>query len=64
MDRVASLEEWQLAQSEIFAKERHLAHLEVLAARGEVPASDVLRLRTDLEVLKKLTDTLFSVAFG
>jgi hypothetical protein len=63
MDRRMAREEWQVAHETVLAKERHLAQLGVLAARGEVPAAQMQRLRTDLEVLRKLTDTLFTVAF-
>jgi hypothetical protein len=63
MERRMAREEWQTANEMVLAKERHMTQLEVLAARGEVPAADMQRLHTDLEVLRKLTDTLFTMAF-
>jgi predicted dithiol-disulfide oxidoreductase (DUF899 family) len=64
MDRLAAREEWQVAHSELLAKERHLAQLAVRFARREIPEAEIEKLHGDLEVFRKLANSLFSLAFG
>jgi predicted dithiol-disulfide oxidoreductase (DUF899 family) len=63
-ERRSAREEWQLAHDELLAKERHLAQLAVRFARREVPEAEIEKLHGDLEVFRKLANSLFSLAFG
>ncbi len=64
MNRLDALGEWQAAHDTLLAKERNLAQLAISFARREVSQAEVAKLHGDVEVFRKLTESLFSVAFG
>jgi hypothetical protein len=62
MNREA-LEEWLKVHSELLQKEREIAQIAILLARGSVSERHMDRVQLEITVLRERAETLFRTAF-
>jgi hypothetical protein len=58
-----ALAEWQKVHSELLQKEREIAQLAILLARGAVSDRHMDRAHLEIAVLRERAETLFRAAF-
>ena len=63
MDR-PQIGQWTRISQALMEKERHLAQLLVMEARGDVSVAVVQRVRSEVEALRRLADSTFDAEFG